>query len=182
MITIIAGTNRRDSQSGKVARQVEKLHREAGATTALLDLSELPEGCLSPDAYAAKPEVFERDFVAPVLAADGLVLVVPEYNGSFPGVLKLFIDLLPFPEAFEKRPTCFVGLAAGQWGALRAVEQLQMIFGYRNAFNFNQRVFLPGVGGLLSEGGEITDKEILQRLDRQAAAFRDFVTAIKELR
>jgi chromate reductase, NAD(P)H dehydrogenase (quinone) len=32
--------------------------------------------------------------------------------------------MLKFPETFEKRPVCFVGVAAGIWGALRPVEQL----------------------------------------------------------
>ena len=49
--------------------------------------------------------------------------------------------MLKFPESFEKRPVCFTGLGAGIWGALRPVEQLQAIFGYRNAYLFPERVF-----------------------------------------
>ena len=63
--------------------------------------------------------------------------------------------MLPFPESFEQRPVCFVGLAAGIWGALRPVEQLQAIFGYRNAYIFPERVFMPGIGKLLNEAGAI---------------------------
>jgi len=58
-----------------------------------------------------------------VLMAAGLHVVLPEYNGSYPGVLKYFIDMLKFPESFENKPAAFVGVANGQWGALRAVEQ-----------------------------------------------------------
>ena len=68
-----------------------------------------------------------------VLDAAGLHVVTPEYNGSFPGVLKYFIDMLKFPESFDRKPVAFLGEAAGTWGGLRSVEQLQMIFGYRNA-------------------------------------------------
>ena len=70
------------------------------------------------------------------------MVVVPEYNGSFPGILKYFIDLLPFPESFDCRPVSYVGVSAGQWGALRAVEQLQLVFGYRNAYVHPPRTFL----------------------------------------
>lgn len=43
-------------------------------------------------------------FRKPILEADGLVFVIPEYNGSFPGILKMFIDYLPFPGLSKKCP------------------------------------------------------------------------------
>jgi len=94
-------------------------------------------------------------------------------------VLKYFIDMLKFPESFERRPVCFVGVAAGIWGALRPVEQLQLIFGYRNAFLYPERVFLPSVNDLLTDGGMFKDAEILDRLKSQAAGFIDFVERTK---
>ena len=142
--------------------------------TELLDLAGLPPEIFLPAAYAQKPAAFKK-FTDAVLTADGLVIVTPEYNGSFPGVLKYFIDLLPFPESFAHRPVCFVGLAAGVWGALRSVEQLQAIFGYRNAHIFPERVFMPGVGKLLDEAGKFTDAEMEKRLAKQAAGFVSFV-------
>ena len=68
--------------------------------------------------------------------------------------------MLPFPESFERRPVCFIGLSAGIWGALRPVEQLQAIFGYRNALIFPERVFMPGIGKLLDDSGKFTDPEL----------------------
>ena len=62
--------------------------------------------------------------------------------------------MLEFPESFEAKPVCFTGLAAGMWGALRPVEQLQAIFSYRNAHILPQRVFLPIVNNLLTPEGE----------------------------
>jgi len=110
-------------------------------------------GIFSPASYAAKPAGFSKSTDA-ILAADGLVIVTPEYNGGIPGILKYFIDMLPFPESFEHRPVFFVGLAAGIWGALRPVEQLQAIFCYRNAYIFPERVFMPGINKLLDEAGQ----------------------------
>ncbi|MFN0077909.1 MAG: NADPH-dependent FMN reductase [Prosthecobacter sp.] len=180
LITIISGTNRPDSNTRKVAGLVQTLHTSAGAATCMLDLQELPAECFSPDGYARKPAEFQRQFADVVLESDGLVIVTPEYNGSFPGVLKYFIDLLKFPESFERRPVCFVGLAAGDWGALRAVEQLQMIFGYRNAHIFPQRVFMPAVDDLLDEdGGHIMDAAMRERLEAQALGFQSFVLQLR---
>jgi NAD(P)H-dependent FMN reductase len=116
MIIIISGTNRPGSNTRKVTAQVEANYQSLGVKTHLLDLAKLPPEIFSPTAYAEKPAGFEK-FTDAILAADGLVIVTPEYNGSVPGILKYFIDMLPFPESFEQRPVCFVGLAAGIWGA-----------------------------------------------------------------
>lgn len=107
-----------------------------------------------------------------------MVIVTPEYNGSFPGVLKYFIDMLPFPESFENWPVCFVGLAAGMWGALRSVEQLQMILGYRNAHVYPNKVFITGIGQVLKDG-ELTDASLVERLSKQAVGFTEFVARLK---
>src|SRR5690606_19539384 len=105
----------------------------------LLDMNELPPEILSPGAYK-QPAESVRQLVERFLAADGVVFVVPEYNGSYPGVLKLFVDMLPYPQGFENRPCAFVGLAAGQFKSLRAVEHLQQVAGYRNAFVYPRRL------------------------------------------
>jgi len=74
---------------------------------------------------------------------------------------------------------CFVGLSAGTWGALRPIEQLQAIFGYRNAYIFPERVFLPGIRELLDESGRLKDPELLKRLQTQAEGFVDFVERLR---
>ena len=121
MITLIVGTNRPGSNSRKVARHVEEIYAGLKVPLHVLDLAQLPSEIFSPSSYAEKPKSFQP-FAEAVLKSDGLHLVSPEYNGSLPGVLKYFIDMLKFPESFEKRPVCFVGVAAGIWGALRPVE------------------------------------------------------------
>ena len=83
--------------------------------------------------------------------------------------------MLKFPESFEARPVCFVGVAAGIWGALRPIEQLQMIFGYRNAYLYPERVFMPRINELLDDNGRLKDADLLQRLQQQAEGFISFV-------
>jgi chromate reductase len=178
MIVIISGTNRPGSNTRKVTAHIEGVYQSLGVPFQLLDLAQLPPEIVSPAAYAEKPESF-RKFTDAILAADGLVVVTPEYNGGVPGILKYFIDMLPFPESFEHRPVCFVGLAAGIWGALRPVEQLQAIFGYRNAFIFPERVFLPGVGKLLDEQGRLASPDLEKRLHGQAEGFVAFVEKLR---
>jgi chromate reductase, NAD(P)H dehydrogenase (quinone) len=178
MIVIISGTNRPGSNTRKVTAQVEAIYHALGVKTHLLDLAEMPPEIFSSTSYAEKPVAFKK-FTDAILAADGLVVVTPEYNGSVPGILKYFIDMLPFPESFEQRPVCFVGLSAGIWGALRPVEQLQAIFGYRNAYVFPERVFMPGINQLLDKAGRFNSPEIKERLEKQAAGFVGFVENLR---
>ncbi len=178
MMTLIVGTNRPGSSTRKVAAEIEEIYRAMNIPLRVLDLAQLPPEVFSPSAYAEKPKSF-APFADAVLQASGLIVVTPEYNGSVPGVLKYFIDLLKFPESFEKRPVCFVGLAAGMWGALRPVEQLQAIFGYRNAYIFPERVFMPKINDLLDASGRIKDAELVERLRAQQQGFVEFVRKLK---
>ena len=181
MITLLVGTNRPDSNTRKVARVVEDIYKELKVPLKILDLAQLPPEIFAPSSYAQKPPSF-TPFSEAVLAAEGLVVVTPEYNGSVPGILKYFIDMLKFPESFEQRPVCFVGLAAGMWGALRPVEQLQMIFGYRNAYLYPERVFLPRINDLLDDAGQLKDPELRARLKEQAEGFIEFVQRVKQVK
>ncbi len=178
MITLIVGTNRPGSNTRKVATEIEAIYARLQVPLHVLDLANLPPEIFSPAAYAEKPKSFQP-FSEAVLQSAGLHIVTPEYNGSVPGVLKYFIDMLKFPESLENRPVCFTGVAAGIWGALRPVEQLQAIFSYRNAHLYPVRVFLPQIHSLLDNAGKIKDAEMYERLNAQAAGFAKFVEKIK---
>ena len=173
MIEIIAGTNRRNSATAALARWIHALYIDLQENAQILDLADLPPETFSPDAYKDKPREVVN-FTERVLQAKGLVVITPEYNGSMPGALKLFIDLLPFPESFENRPVCYIGIAAGQFGALRPVEHLMQVFGYRNAYNYSRRVFLPFAHKVLDGENGVTDSDLKGRLREQAIGFIDF--------
>jgi chromate reductase len=178
MICLISGTNRPQSQTLRVTRIFQKLFEAQGAQTQVLDLNELPPELFLPSAYAEKPAAFRR-FSDTVLVADGLFIVSPEYNGGFPGVLKMFIDHLKFPESFEKRPVAFVGLAAGQWGAMRPIEQLQQIFGYRNAFIYPERIFLPRVESQILPDETFKDPLVRELSQNQVKGFLAFCAQLR---
>ena len=120
MITLLIGTNRPGNNSRKVARHVEEIYTDLKVPLRVLDLGQLPPEIFAPSSYAEKPKSF-RPFAEAILHASGVHVISPEYNGGIPGVLKYFIDMLKFPESFERRPVCFTGVAAGIWGALRPI-------------------------------------------------------------
>jgi len=178
MITIISGTNRPNSNTRKVAGLILDMLSEHGEDTVLLDLAELPPEIFESSAYATKPESF-ASFQGTVLSTDGVLTVVPEYNGSFPGILKYFIDMLSFPDSLYERPAAFVGLSAGRWGGLRAVEQLEMVFHYRNAHLFGRRCFIPGITQALDDTGHLKDSETVDRLRKTALDFAAFCRRLR---
>ena len=180
MITIIVGTNRTGSVSAQVADFVAKVHDELGINNRVLDIADLPPETFSPNAYVEKPpRVVE--FTEQILASSGLFVITPEYNGSMSGALKLFIDMLPFPESFEDRPVSYIGISAGQFGGLRPVEHLQQVFGYRNALNFPRRVFIPGVGSVMKQSGGLEASDYGKRIREQAKGFAEFCKALGKL-
>jgi NAD(P)H-dependent FMN reductase len=175
MIEVIAGTNRPGSNTRKLAELILGLYKEQGAEAQLLSLEEMPQEIFDSKSYAEKPASF-APLSDRILASTGLHVVVPEYNGSFPGVMKYFIDMLKFPESFEHRCVAFTGQAAGIWGAFRSVEQLQMIFGYRNAFIFPERVWIPKINEQWDNRGvSFKDESMLPRLKKQVGGFLEFV-------
>ncbi|MFP6900354.1 MAG: NADPH-dependent FMN reductase [Opitutales bacterium] len=180
MITIIVGTNRAGSVTSQVAAFVAMVYDELGVENCILDIAELPPETFSPEDYDEKPtRVVE--FTDQILASSGLVVVTPEYNGSMTGALKLFIDMLPFPESFEDRPVSYIGVSAGQFGGLRPVEHLQQIFGYRNALNFPRRVFIPAVDSVMKAEGGLADHDFGDRIREQAKGFTAYCRSLGTL-
>jgi chromate reductase len=173
MITVISGTNRPGSNTRKIAVLIEKMIRETGHRAALLDLGAIPDDVFASSSYATKPDSLAT-FQDQILETDGVLTVVPEYNGSFPGVLKYFIDLLRFPESLYEKPAAFIGISSGRWGGVRAVEQLEMIFQYRHAHLFGRRCFIPNVGKKIDENGRLTDADVEARLQKTAIDFARF--------
>lgn len=179
MFVVLSATNRPGSNTLKIARLALARLQQHDAGARLLDLQELPADVLAPAAvYGPKPEGF-APFQQAILDAEGILVVVPEYNGSFPGIAKYFIDMLKFPESLLEVPVAFIGLSAGQWGANRSVEQLQNIFQYRSAHVYGRRVFLPGINKLIDADGQLTDAGLQQRMQDLVDGFYTFARATR---
>lgn len=178
-IRIISGTDRPSSNALRVSKYVLKLYREKGMDAEIIDLQEFPLADVSGGKYGEDLPVVDQ-FVEQALDADGWVVVCPEYNGGYPGILKLFIDYLPFPGSLNKIPIALIGEADGAFGALRAVEQLQQVFGYRNAHIFPERVFISRVNENFDIEEGIDDALQQQLLESQVKGFPEFISNIQK--
>lgn len=173
---IISGTDRTDSNTLKVSKYIQSLYKDLGEEVGIIDLCEVRgELALGPHYGNNQPASLQLE-MSKVVTSDGLIVVCPEYNGSMPGILKYYIDHMKFPDCFEYRPVCFVGLG-GMFGGIRPVEHLQQVFGYRNAFIYPQRVFLMNVFKILQDG-VVADPVMAGLLKAQAEGFQKFSKAL----
>lgn len=178
-VQIISGTDRPNANAYRISCYLRDRYEQAGTNAGIIDLKDFPLDKVAGGKYGEDiPEV--DAFVQQVIEADGLVIVCPEYNGGYPGILKLFLDYFPFPASLSKKPVALVGEATGAFGAMRAVEQLQQVVGYRNAHIFPERVFISRVHKNFDMKEGIKNDFQQQLLDSQIKNFPKFVRDLKE--
>lgn len=113
-------------------------------------------------------------------AADAVVLVVPEYNHSFPGPLKTAIDSLR-SEWFAK-PVAFVSYG-GLSGGLRAVEALRLVFAELHAVTLRESVALPLAWEGVGDDGVLLVPELVEAAaDRMLVHLAWWARALREAR
>jgi len=174
MIVQLIATNRPGSNTAKVAAHVAEIYAAKGSPLHVVDLHQLPPEIFAPSSYAEKPASF-APFQEALSKASGIVVVTPEYNGGFPGVFKYFIDMLKFPETFTGKPFVFVGLSAGNGGAVRPVEQFSTLVNYLRGTIYPGTVNIPGINNHLDEKERVKTPELIEKLEKQAEGFIKFV-------
>ena len=106
-------------------------------------------------------------------AADKFIFIVPEYNGSFPGVLKTFIDGLGWPNSLTRKKAAFVSISDGGLGGSLAISHLTDIFHYLNCNVLSVLVRIPFMKKNFSDG-EIHDHFIKSLMAEQAQLMVNF--------
>ena len=175
MITLLIGTNRPDSRAARVAHRYAALLTEMGAAHQFVDLIDLPADFTTSALYQHAGKHAGFNALAGLLdASDKLVIFVSEYNGSFPGVLKSFIDGLPYPGGLRGKKAALVGLSDGPQGGGLAVSHLTDILMYLGTAVLPQRVRLPFIGKDLQPDNTLATPLSNQLLQEQAAALLAF--------
>lgn len=174
MITIVSGTNRPNSQSMELSKYYQRILKDRGFESRILDLSMLPIDFAFSALYqnGGKNEEFNK-FRAIVEDSQKFIFVVPEYNGSFPGVLKAFIDGLKYPESFAGKKALLVGISAGVQGSALALSHLNDILNYLNMHVYGTRLKIPFLEKNFV-AGVINDPKILGLSEDQLTGFLKF--------
>jgi chromate reductase len=174
MISIISSTNRQDSRTIKVARFYKELLDSKGVETQIIDLALLPPDFAFSALYhnQGKNELFNL-FIKQVNESKKFVFIVPEYNGSFPGILKTFIDGMEYPAGFRDKKCAMLGISAGSQGSSLALSHLTDIFNYMNMYVLPSKPRLARLDTVF-EDGKITDRFLADLVNKQAQDLIDF--------
>lgn len=169
---IISSTNRKQSNSLKISQFYKKRLIEKGQSEVeIIDLFDLPKDFLFADTYGNRSEKFS-EMLKILEKSDKFIFVIPEYNGSFPGTLKLFIDAAD-RSVFEQKKTALVGHAGGNFGNLRGIEHFVGVLHYLYMTVLSNFIYLSKIDSLL-QTGSIEDKFLVDLIDKQLDEFIAF--------
>lgn len=167
MITIISATNRPNSNTLKIAREYAQLMEKQGVKSKLFSFESLPADLIVTDLYSKRSENFQQLLEEFIIPAQKFVFIIPEYNGSFPGVLKTFIDAI-HPDINRGKKVAMVGVSSGRAGNLRGMDHMTGILNYLGMFVHPNKLPVSGILNLLDERGDLKDEITLKVLEKHA--------------
>jgi chromate reductase, NAD(P)H dehydrogenase (quinone) len=177
-ILVLAGSARQDSVHRKVARQVVEALRDAGVEATLADLREFPMPIYDGDLEAGEglPPA-ARALKELARGSDGFAIASPEYNGSFPALLKNALDWISRPEPGERPLEVFRGKVAailsaspGPGGGRRGLRHLRELLEMMSVSVIPQELAMARSGAALDGAGRLTRAEDLTGLRELASA------------
>lgn len=175
-INILSSTDRPGSMALNISGYVAEILNEY-ADAEIFTLEDYPLSDVAGGKYGNTPDSV-MEYNSRFLDADGFLFVIPEYNGSFPGVLKVLVDYLPFPFALERKPVSLIGESSGAFGGVRAVEQFEQILKYRKAYIFPERMFIQRVDKTFDPYHGLSSEVLQKLLDKQLREFPVFVESL----
>lgn len=177
-ITAIVGSLRKESYNRQLAQAAGNAIGDR-AVFELLDYSDVP--MMNPDIEYPVPAPVQRVRNA-VKAANGIWIFTPEYNHSYPGVLKNLIDWLSRPVSKEERqvlsrkPIAISGISPGMGGTVTAQDLLVMLLSMLNADVMNvPRLVIPNAAQQADESGRLKLTTSQPYLEKQADAYLRFL-------
>lgn len=177
MVTIISGTNRKENQSLILAQHAALTFQNEGVQAVnLLDLQILDGSLLLRGSYEADDQSDQIRTIQDnlIIPASKFYFIVPEYNGSFPGILKFFLDACSVRDikpSFGGKKAAILGVSSGRAGNLRGMDHLTGILNYLNVTVMPNRLPVSQVGGLI-EADQLDDARTRQLV---ADHVRDFL-------
>jgi NAD(P)H-dependent FMN reductase len=163
MITIVSGTNRLGSNTLKVAQEYRRILEKKGVEAGLFSLETV--NVMQRDAD------FERIENEIIIPTDAFIFIVPEYNGSFPGVLKMLFDNSRSHEIWFDKEALITGNATGRAGNLRGMDHLADILNYLKITVHPNKLPLSTVNRLMDVEGKFTDTGTLNAINNQLDEF-----------
>ena len=163
MYTIISGTNRVGSNTLKVAKEYQRFLKEKGVEAEILSLEGLD--FLNDKKLVAD---LEKNIIIP---SQKLLFIVPEYNGSYPGILKLLFDAGKSHSVWWHKKALLAGVSTGRGGNIRGMEHFNGVMNYLKITVFPELLPISTVDKLMDSEGRFTDAGIITAINKQLDNF-----------
>jgi chromate reductase, NAD(P)H dehydrogenase (quinone) len=166
MITIISGSERMDNNTRKVSLEYKRILEEKDIPCMLLGLDE--------QVMMSRNTAFielENEYLVP---AEKFIIVMPEYNGSYPGILKLMMDHTDVARAWWYKKVLLTGVATGRAGNLRGMEHLTGVLLHLKMLVHYNRLPISIVDKLMDSQGRFIDPATLRAVNNQLDEFLEF--------
>jgi NAD(P)H-dependent FMN reductase len=160
---IIVGTNRVGSNSLKVGRFYKSIFLSKGIDAELVTLENLSLDPNSPSFVS-----FQQDHLKPVTK---FVFILPEYNGSYPGIFKSMIDITDIKSCWPGKKALLVGVATGKGGNIRGLEHVTGVLNYLKVNVMHNKLPISTVDKLMDTEGKIIDTMTVNAIELQVAEF-----------
>lgn len=177
MITIVVGTNRPNSKSALISKELEIILNNAGETCQILNMDMLDSQDFDHEYEGDKLSdnliAIQERYIFPI---EKMIYVIPEYNGGVPGVLKYFIDSISVREYarnFNGKKALLIGVSAGRGGNSRGLEAFTGVLNYLSTHVFPTKLPLSSISSITDDNG-LTDsaaKENLKNLLEKFIAY-----------
>ena len=123
-----------------------------------------------------------EDLAAAIRAADGVIVVSPEYNWTIPGALKNAIDWVSRmkDQPFKDKPVAIQSCSQGPLGGSRMQYHMRMMFTYLNAFIFGTpEVIVAAAQTKFDKDMKLVDENTRNFVKQQLAGFAKFIERVK---
>ena len=164
MYTIISGTNRVGSHTEKVAKEYQRILNKKNIDAAIFSLIGLDVLSRSNAIVQAEQKV--------LIPTDKFIFIIPEYNGSYPGVLKAMIDHTDISKVWNYKKALLTGVATGRAGNLRGMDHLADTLHYMKMNVFYNKLPISVVDKVMTNGH--LDAATLKAINDQLDEFIDF--------
>ena len=170
-IVAIIGSVRTDNLTSKaLAVTVDEMRKYKNISIEVIDPATIPLGAGDPQTEASAKALQES-----VVQATGIILATPEYHGSYSSTIKLVIDNLGYPSVLSGKPVALLGVAAGQIGAIKALEHLRSVCSHVGSIVLPGPVSVSGVHKLFDEQGRCLDEKVEKRLRGLSTNLIDYI-------
>lgn len=171
MTTLICATHRPQNQTQRIVNYYQQILEESQEEVQRLDMGDLPRDFPYVDSFGERSQSTNDLLQEKIVPATRLVIIAPEYNGSYPGVFKTFLDGVD-PRIWKGKKVALVGVAAGRAGNLRGMDHLTDVLHYLRMEVFSLKVPISKLQDMLDQEGLLQDQETRRVLEQQA---RDFL-------